>query len=356
MDYWHTIPAMADRATRETGKAVTPEDIFNLCRRGRVRVGARIPGWVSAGIGELQWHYADGSQVTQTYSFDGIARWLDCAKLENLLIHDRVTLAGVQCPDEESGITMTAGLDSPFVTMDDLRIPEREYLRILAAINGEPKASRKIEGTGPTPTRHTLEPWVYLIRKWEKLAEKIFKQHQSEASFPPTEQAAAICLSERFNDEKSRLEAKPEFLSAVESLVSELELKFKPIAQSGQQDLIEQRAAQIKSWSALLARLRPTAMDSNGIENKVAPKTQPQEGEQAKSGNTYQLRGQEKAILAKLTEQGHDPLALPPNEPGKPGVKNACKNALSDSPLFKGITTFSKAWERLAVEDIKYSD
>ena len=69
------------------------------------------------------------------------------------------------------------------------------------------------------------------------------------------------------------------------------------------------------------------------------------------------LRAQERAILAKLVDMGHNPKVLPKNQPGKAGVPSMCKKKLSDSPLFEGVTTFDKAWERLAKdEDIKYSD
>jgi len=40
-------------------------------------------------------------------------------------------------------------------------------------------------------------------------------------------------------------------------------------------------------------------------------------------------------------------LALPRNEPGKPGVKAVVRAALQASSLFEGSTTFDKAWERL---------
>jgi len=284
MGYWHTIPSMAERATRETGKAITPEDIFNLCRRGRVRVGARIPGWVSAGIGELQWHYADGSQVTQTYSFDGIARWLDCAKLENLLIHDRVTLAGVQCPDEESGITMTAGLDSPFVTMDDLRIPEREFGRILAALNGEADAPREPKGAERTPPQVAAEPGAHLFQQWQERTARIYKLLKTEASMPPVEQEAAIRLRERFEQELRQLEANPKFIAAVEGYIAHEQRTVEACKPGSNQGLVEQAKASIVDWSAHLARLRPTAMDSNSTEDKAAPETQPQKGEQAQEG------------------------------------------------------------------------
>ena len=59
------------------------------------------------------------------------------------------------------------------------------------------------------------------------------------------------------------------------------------------------------------------------------------------------LRQQEEAILAEISKQGLDPMALPSGPAGKSGVKAAVRDALRKSPLFKGPTTFDKAWERL---------
>lgn len=59
------------------------------------------------------------------------------------------------------------------------------------------------------------------------------------------------------------------------------------------------------------------------------------------------LRVQEEAIVAKLSELGFNPKKLPKSRSGTPGVKSAVREALMDSPLFSGKTTFGKAWERL---------
>ena len=56
---------------------------------------------------------------------------------------------------------------------------------------------------------------------------------------------------------------------------------------------------------------------------------------------------QDAAILGEIEKQGYDPLALPKNPPGKPGVKAAIRTALSKNSLFTGGTVFNKAWERL---------
>lgn len=56
---------------------------------------------------------------------------------------------------------------------------------------------------------------------------------------------------------------------------------------------------------------------------------------------------QDAEILAAIRNAGHDPLALPMNEPGKPGVKAAIRDTLGGKGLFAGTTVFDKAWERL---------
>ena len=56
---------------------------------------------------------------------------------------------------------------------------------------------------------------------------------------------------------------------------------------------------------------------------------------------------QDSAILCEIEKQGYDPLTLPKNLPGKPGVKAAIRAALSKNSLFTGGTVFDKAWERL---------
>ena len=66
-----------------------------------------------------------------------------------------------------------------------------------------------------------------------------------------------------------------------------------------------------------------------------------------KKGPRIKLRNQEDAIINEIQRQELDPLALPPTSPGHSGVKSAVRKALENSPLFKGSTTFDKAWERL---------
>jgi hypothetical protein len=57
---------------------------------------------------------------------------------------------------------------------------------------------------------------------------------------------------------------------------------------------------------------------------------------------------QERAIVNEIRKLGHDPLKLPAEPRGKPGVKAAVLSQLDVrvSP-FSGEKTFKKAWERL---------
>ena len=56
---------------------------------------------------------------------------------------------------------------------------------------------------------------------------------------------------------------------------------------------------------------------------------------------------QDAAIISCLRASNHDPLALPKNEAGKPGVKAETRAALGNRGLWAGTTVFDKAWERL---------
>ena len=56
---------------------------------------------------------------------------------------------------------------------------------------------------------------------------------------------------------------------------------------------------------------------------------------------------QDAMILTAIRKAGHNPLALPVNEPGKAGVKAEIRNALRNEKLLTGSTVFDKAWERL---------
>lgn len=58
-------------------------------------------------------------------------------------------------------------------------------------------------------------------------------------------------------------------------------------------------------------------------------------------------RAQEVAILNKLAELGHQPLALPPGEAGKAGIRGEVKSALGTVGMWAGKQVFKLAWDRL---------
>ena len=62
---------------------------------------------------------------------------------------------------------------------------------------------------------------------------------------------------------------------------------------------------------------------------------------------TQRSAAQDAAILATINSLSVDPLAIPKNEPGKPGIKAKVRTALKDNSLFTGSTVFKKSWERL---------
>lgn len=56
---------------------------------------------------------------------------------------------------------------------------------------------------------------------------------------------------------------------------------------------------------------------------------------------------QDAVILKVIKNMGLDPLRLPRNEAGKPGVKAKVRETVEKNMLFTGSTVFKRAWERL---------
>jgi len=125
----------------------------------------------------------------------------------------------------------------------------------------------------------------------------------------------------------------------------------------------EPTASEAMSKRSELARLRTErtalflrmGLDANGkaVNTQVAPVVVGSASGGSESDKAAQAKplqrnaAQDSAILLKIKELGHDPLALPKNPNGKPGVKAAVRTALSRDSLFVGSTIFNKAWERL---------
>jgi hypothetical protein len=79
---------------------------------------------------------------------------------------------------------------------------------------------------------------------------------------------------------------------------------------------------------------------------RIAARTVPVP-ESSKTRPVQRGTAQDAAILAALTGLGYDPLNLPKNPAGKPGVKAAVRAALLKDKLFTGPSVFNSAWERL---------
>lgn len=83
------------------------------------------------------------------------------------------------------------------------------------------------------------------------------------------------------------------------------------------------------------------------VEAPTAPERTSDEPQDAPAKPVQRSAAQDAAILAAIRSAGHDPLNLPTNKPGRPGVKAAMRDALRSNPLFVGTTVFPKAWDRL---------
>jgi hypothetical protein len=92
-----------------------------------------------------------------------------------------------------------------------------------------------------------------------------------------------------------------------------------------------------KSWDSLIA--------SSPVSESTHARTLDVPSEIARP--QQRATAQDAAIIAEIKRQGHDPVALPRNPSGRPGVRAAIKQALDQTPLFTGETVFKKAWERL---------
>ncbi|GEM_PF-6764016 len=80
--------------------------------------------------------------------------------------------------------------------------------------------------------------------------------------------------------------------------------------------------------------------DAVGVAGAGVPDAQPKP--------LQRTSAQDAAMLQELRRQNYDPLALPKNPPGRPGVKAAIRKAIDGKGLFAGGTVFDKSWERLS--------
>lgn len=86
------------------------------------------------------------------------------------------------------------------------------------------------------------------------------------------------------------------------------------------------------------------------VDEVPAPQASPEPVQAAPARRVLASNLQDAAILAAIREAGYDPLALPKNSPGKPGVKAAIRSALvgrAGTPFPEFGRQFDKSWERL---------
>jgi hypothetical protein len=89
-------------------------------------------------------------------------------------------------------------------------------------------------------------------------------------------------------------------------------------------------------------------LEENGSPHRIPESPAPSISDESSEVRPVQRsKAQEDAILAKIQTNGHDPLKLVKNQPGKPGVKAEIRTALGSSGMWAGQTVFNKAWERL---------
>jgi len=72
-------------------------------------------------------------------------------------------------------------------------------------------------------------------------------------------------------------------------------------------------------------------------------------GQRSKIKPLSRYAAQDTFVLRQLEGMQIDPLKLPKNQSGKPGIKSKIREAsLSQKQLFAGSTVFNRTWERLA--------
>lgn len=89
------------------------------------------------------------------------------------------------------------------------------------------------------------------------------------------------------------------------------------------------------------------APESPAPQSEATPVERPLSEAAAPAKPLQRSAAQGLEILTAIRDAGHDPKALPVNEPGKAGVKASIRKSLNGSALFVGKNVFDKAWELL---------
>ncbi len=157
MTYWRTLAQVVLHVAKETGKPVTEDDILEMAEQGHIQVSARLPIRKGPGNKEAQWYRDDGAPVGMaSVATDGVLRGLDQYRLQQLLLHDGVDLAGARW-DIPGGSTLIAGPEAGFIGKVDICVAEPECRRILAVLSGE--------ATSPLKTKQDSAPVTGLPKK-----------------------------------------------------------------------------------------------------------------------------------------------------------------------------------------------
>ena len=89
------------------------------------------------------------------------------------------------------------------------------------------------------------------------------------------------------------------------------------------------------------------APESPAPQSEATPVERPLSEAAAPAKPLQRSAAQGLEILTAIRNAGHDPKALPVNEPGKAGAKASIRKSLNGSALFVGKNVFDKAWELL---------
>lgn len=105
----------------------------------------------------------------------------------------------------------------------------------------------------------------------------------------------------------------------------------------------------LKNWNAAMVKalLYPAPELTDAAAPPEAVLMPPQAAPDDGTRPVQRQHAQEQAIMRLIREAGHDPLQLPMNEPGKPGIKSHVRKLVMRDPIFTGAKVFDKAWERL---------
>lgn len=146
---------------------------------------------------------------------------------------------------------------------------------------------------------------------------------------PPSVIAEALAA---FNKIKSQIKDANELAPYVDDEIAKL-ASGKPSALRFDMQFISKSGAK-----------RYTYLSVKECERKIRT----QISERNSSGRKPKFPAQQKAILDELRRHGYDPLSLPKDDPGKPGITELIRNALVGPELFKTEKAFERVWGKLS--------